>query len=300
MPTEREHEPPRRRLRRLRRERDALFSDLGALVYELHRRGERAPELLHEKAGELAELDREVRGLEEALRPDPEAADRAPGEPAAATRCEACGRGLEPGQLVGLSCGARLQGKGPGLRERLPAAESLPGLALLLALVVIGCGALGYAIASGGGDDERREASSSIGESPSAPTAIGGSPAPTVTTPPEGTPPPTAEEPVEAPAGEPQPPASSLLQRWPADLSAHTVVLVTSSDRAGALHVAREAARSGLEAGLVDADRFDLGSGLWIVFAGRYKSRDEAATRSVRLGERYPGAYPQLMEPRGQ
>ncbi len=34
-------------------ERDALLLELGALVYELHRRGERAPELLQEKAAEL-------------------------------------------------------------------------------------------------------------------------------------------------------------------------------------------------------------------------------------------------------
>ena len=42
-----------RTLRRRRRERDALLLDLGALVYELHRQGERAPELLQQKAIEL-------------------------------------------------------------------------------------------------------------------------------------------------------------------------------------------------------------------------------------------------------
>lgn len=56
-----------RRLRERRRERDALLLDLGALVYELHRQGRRAPELLHEKAIELGEVDREVRSLEESL-----------------------------------------------------------------------------------------------------------------------------------------------------------------------------------------------------------------------------------------
>jgi hypothetical protein len=57
----------RRRLRRQREVREALLLDLGALVYELHRQGKRAPELLQEKAGELSVIDEEVRGLEEAL-----------------------------------------------------------------------------------------------------------------------------------------------------------------------------------------------------------------------------------------
>jgi hypothetical protein len=54
-------------LRRQRRAREALLLDLGALVYELHRQGRRAPELLQRKAVELGELDRELRALEDAL-----------------------------------------------------------------------------------------------------------------------------------------------------------------------------------------------------------------------------------------
>jgi hypothetical protein len=56
-----------RRLRRRRREREAMLLDLGALVYELHRQGRRAPELLQRKASELGALDREVRALEDSL-----------------------------------------------------------------------------------------------------------------------------------------------------------------------------------------------------------------------------------------
>ena len=56
-----------RRLRERRREREALLLDLGALVYELHRQGQRAPELLQEKAIELGKVDRDVRQLEEQL-----------------------------------------------------------------------------------------------------------------------------------------------------------------------------------------------------------------------------------------
>jgi hypothetical protein len=55
------------RLRKQRREREAMLLDLGALVYELHRQGRRAPELLQDKAIELGRVDREVRALEDAL-----------------------------------------------------------------------------------------------------------------------------------------------------------------------------------------------------------------------------------------
>ena len=57
----------RRRLRERKRERETRLLDLGALVYELHRQGKRAPELLQEKAAELALVDQEVRELEAAL-----------------------------------------------------------------------------------------------------------------------------------------------------------------------------------------------------------------------------------------
>ena len=65
----------RRRLRELRRVREAMLLDLGALVYELHRHGKRAPELLQHKAAELTVVDDEVRELEDALagrEPEPE------------------------------------------------------------------------------------------------------------------------------------------------------------------------------------------------------------------------------------
>jgi hypothetical protein len=57
----------RRRLREQLRLREALLLDLGALVYELHRQGKRAPELLQQKAAELTVVDEEVRELQVAL-----------------------------------------------------------------------------------------------------------------------------------------------------------------------------------------------------------------------------------------
>ena len=94
----------RRRLRRQRRVREALLLDLGALVYELHRQGKRAPELLQEKASELTSVDDEVRGLEEAL------GDGAGLEGLIATgivgSCASCGGLLNEGDGYCARCGA--------------------------------------------------------------------------------------------------------------------------------------------------------------------------------------------------
>jgi hypothetical protein len=59
------------RLRECRRDREARLLDLGALVYELHRQGKRAPELLQSKAAELELIDSEVRELEAQLSGEP-------------------------------------------------------------------------------------------------------------------------------------------------------------------------------------------------------------------------------------
>jgi hypothetical protein len=61
----------RRRLRVRRRDREDLLLELGALVFELHRQGQRAPELLQAQAAALDVVDRDVRLLEGTL--DPEA-----------------------------------------------------------------------------------------------------------------------------------------------------------------------------------------------------------------------------------
>ena len=72
------------------RAREALLLELGALVYELHRSGRRAPELLQAKASALEEMDARL--------PAPES----PSLP-----CPHCFTATEPGQLVCLSAARR-------------------------------------------------------------------------------------------------------------------------------------------------------------------------------------------------
>jgi zinc-ribbon domain/SPOR domain len=203
--------------------------------------------------------------------------------------CPQCGEPAQRGQLVCTSCGARLAlGQG-----RPPATLALVAL---LAVVVLGAGAFGFAISEITSDDDRDEVTVAGGVERPAPAAGGGEPQRAAQSdPPEAKAPST-----RAGDGVPQQPSRSLLLEWPEDLTAHTVVLVTTSDRQAAGRLARQAARSGIEAGMLRSDDYNLGTGLWIVFAGRFDTPEGAARQASDLAERFPGAYPQLVEPRSQ
>jgi hypothetical protein len=273
----------------LRRTREALLLELGALVYELHRQGRRAPELLQRKAGELSEVD-------ERLRAD------GPDEPGPGS-CPNCGAEAEPGQLVCTNCGARLalDRPRPGL--------SVAALAAIAVIAVLGAAASGFAlseITSDDGDD-----APAASEGPPPPAAATGEPQEQTRAgePADGSPeePSQADEPAAGSPPEPAPgedpaentPRRRLLLDWPEGLTAHTVVLVTTSDRPAALRLARQAARSGIEAGLLRGDDYNLGAGLWVVFAGRFDTPEGASRQASDLAERFPGAYPRLVEPAG-
>jgi hypothetical protein len=66
-PSARERAAMRRRARKAGHMREALVRDLGALVVEMDRLGRRNDELLARKAREIEALDRELRGIANAL-----------------------------------------------------------------------------------------------------------------------------------------------------------------------------------------------------------------------------------------
>jgi SPOR domain len=249
---------------RLRRTRDALLLELGALVYELHRQGKRAPALLQQKASELGEVEDQVRG-------------QATDDPGA---CRGCGVEADPGQLVCTNCGTRLALGGP------PAGRNVAALVALAAIVLLGAAASGFALSEITSDDDGGGASAAT-QSPAPPSAA------------EGEPQGREEANQTATEAEQEPERRSLLLDWPDDLTAHTVVLVTTSDRAAARRLARQAARSGIEAGLLRGEDYNLGAGLWVVFAGRFDTPEGASRQASDLAERFPGAYPRLVEPAG-
>jgi zinc-ribbon domain/SPOR domain len=204
--------------------------------------------------------------------------------------CPNCGEPVDRRQLVCLNCGARV-----ALRERTSWAREPVTIvaAALLAVVVIGAGLFGFAISeltSDDGDEPTRAGAQAQGTTQES-TAEKRAPAegPAVVSGGEQ-PARTAEELPEEPAG------ADRVPGWPNDLSAHTVVLVTSSDRAAALNVAKQARASGLEAGLIRSEPYDLGTGLWIVFSGQFTTPEGAQRQAAQLADRYPGAYPQRVQ----
>jgi zinc ribbon protein/sporulation related protein len=201
--------------------------------------------------------------------------------------CPHCGEPVDPRQLVCLNCGGRI-----ALRERaILGREPLPAAALVFILIAAMSGllvGLGLASLTGGDDD------GGAGPVQQARATAPQSTAERTT---------TSTEQAEAPAvvgGGSQEKQTPARQRgvpgWPKGLIAHTVVLVTSGDRAAALNVAKQARASGLEAGLIRSDPYDLGSGLWIVYSGQFTTAEGAQQQASQLAERYPGAYPQLIQ----
>jgi hypothetical protein len=203
--------------------------------------------------------------------------------------CTNCGEPVDRRQLVCLNCGARV-----ALREPTPwAREPVTILAaVLVVVIVIGAGLFGFAISELTSDDSdapTRAAAQSTTREPAgeAPAVVSGGEQPAR----------TAEEPQPSRGSDPlEGLGADRVPGWPQGLSAHTVVLVTSSDRAAALNVAKQARSSGLEAGLMRSEPYDLGSGLWIVYSGQFTTPEGAERQAAQLAERYPGAYPQRVQ----
>jgi hypothetical protein len=189
------------------------------------------------------------------------------------TSCPHCGSRTERGQLVCVDCGNRLALKEEG-RERRPF-DSAPAIAVLLTVIVVGAAAFGFALSE---LTDGSSGSSAAADHPKTDEAA------TPTT--------------EADTGAAQEPSHSLLLTWPKGVTAYTVVLVTTGDQGSARKVAREAAQSGLEAGVLRSDDYGLGEGFWIVFAGRFDTQASAERQAGNLASRYPGAYAALVKPK--
>jgi len=202
------------------------------------------------------------------------------------TSCPHCGEPVDPRQLVCLNCGGRIT-----LRERaILGREPLPAAAVVFILVAAMSGlllGLGLSSLTGGDDDGGGPAQQASATAPQSTaerttTSTGQAEAPAV---------------VGGGSQEKQTPARQRgVPGWPKGLTAHTVVLVTSSDRAAALNVAKAARATGLEAGLIRSDPYDLGTGLWIVYSGQFTTPEGAQRQAGQLAGRYPGAYPQLIQ----
>lgn len=191
--------------------------------------------------------------------------------------CPHCGSPAAPDQLFCLECGERI-----GIGYRKPPSWRLPA-AIVAGVVVLAGAALAIALV---------EISDDAGEVASAP---GPNAPPPAETQPERERPSEREE--EAPAPEEESAASGEIKDWPDDTSAYTVILLSTNTREGAQTVARQAARAGIPAGVLQSDDYSsLNPGFWVVFGGEFDSSEEAQRESESYaGLGFPGGYPRFV-----
>jgi hypothetical protein len=166
--------PMRRRLRILRRRREAMLLDLGALVLEMHRHGRFLPDSLQRRAAEAVGTDAELRALSRSL----EAGDGDPDLVAAgvAGNCERCGALHTIGAAFCSQCGKELPRGVLPRKAALGSDPELAGGAPMPRRTVVAAPAAAAALSSNGpedggdgGEGETAEATQVLEPEPSAP-----------------------------------------------------------------------------------------------------------------------------------
>jgi uncharacterized membrane protein YgcG len=72
-------------------------------------------------------------------------------------------------------------------------------------------------------------------------------------------------------------PAPPPVQEWPAGKKAYSVILLSTTSKDEAEALARKARAKGVPAGILDTSKYkNLSDGLWMVWAGRFGTEDEA------------------------
>ncbi|MGI9081136.1 MAG: hypothetical protein ACR2FZ_02495 [Thermoleophilaceae bacterium] len=214
--------------------------------------------------------------------------------PRTETTCPTCGARAEEGQLVCLECGSRV-----ALDYRRPPSWRLP-VAIVAGVVLLAAAGTALALRSIGDDAEREVSRTPVkvkggGEAPRPrpDDKAGKAKARAPKSPRKKRP--ATEKPAEATTGLVK---RGALYGWPRDLKAFTVVLLSAEDRTSAENFARSSLEGRpAKIGVIRADDFDsLPKGFFVVFAGQYKSREVAEQAAERLGGRFPGSFPQLVE----
>jgi predicted nucleic acid-binding Zn ribbon protein len=220
--------------------------------------------------------------------------------------CPNCGAATTDGQQVCLECGqdlSRAYRRAPGSRVWIAA-----GVAAVLA---VGVGA-GFAIGALTNDNQKKKAAEASASTaiPSLPGPPATTPAPTSpTTPATPTTPTTPATPTTPTTPAPTtpttpsvppatPPSTAAVASWPPGKTAYTVVLVSAKNRSQARAKAKEATTRGIDAGVLHSNDYSsLNPGYWVVFAGQYKTADEARAKiDAYAGEGFPGGYPRLVK----
>lgn len=197
--------------------------------------------------------------------------------------CPTCGAPAQRGQLACLECGSRI-----ALAYRRPPSWKIPvAITVLLAAFVVAGSVLAYEAI----DDEAKD---EVAATPLKPKQAPKKKA-------------TAKKAERKKAkakrkSRPKPASGGLvprgkLYRWPRDLRAFAVVLLSAEDRPSATAFAKSVADAkDAKAGVIRSNDFaTLPKGFFVVFGGAYKTRARADRAAARLGRKYEGAFTQLV-----
>ena len=214
---------------------------------------------------------------------------------AADTTCPSCDAPAEPGQLVCLECGTRLE-----LDYKRPRGWKLP-VAVVLAVVLVAAGAFAIAVSRVSDDAESEVADAPAGaekrQADEDKRQAGKDKESRTGKDRKRRKPPERRR--ERRRQEPDRRAASTDPRartWPAGRNGFTVVLISTEDQASARQFARTARQGGTAVGVLRSDDYpSLSRGFWIVFSGVYKGRPEAERAANRLNRGFPGAFPQFV-----
>ena len=204
--------------------------------------------------------------------------------------CPTCGAPAERGQLVCLECGSRI-----ALAYRRPPSWKIPiAITALLAASVVAGSVLAYEAID---DDAKGE----VAATPLKPKQASKKKAASKKA--ERRKAKAKAKPKPKAKAKPKPASGGLvrrgkLYRWPKDLRAFAVVLLSAEDRRSATAFANSVARSkDAKTGVIRSNDFaTLPKGYFVVFGGAYKTRARADRAAARLGRKYQGAFTQLVK----
>ncbi len=294
----------RERLAQVRRERDAQLLDLGGLVFDLHRLGQRRDELVITKLDLLLTTERRRRDCEAQL-----------GDLPVVLACLTCAAKLLPSQEWCLECGADVltanaqvvapaqtnghvlsatNGHHPKLIQPITsparASDPVPTVETRRRQVSIGFGGGALALVA------VLVAVVVFVARGSESSAISGDPAPAAVTA-VATVPDVEEVTPSAPLSAPLPTGP---EAWPAGVEAYTVIVVTTNNQSGADRLAAQLFKAGVTTtGVINGREYKDGpGGLYQTYAGRFDTKAQAQASADQLAAKgYDGFVQEIKAP---
>ena len=107
---------------------------------------------------------------------------------------------------------------------------------------------------------------------------------------------PSTETTFSDPSTETFPTVTDVASDWPSGTSAWTVIIASTTDAGSATNTRDKAEAQGYSPGILkSSDHSGLRPGYFVVYVGRYQSRNAVIARVAELKSHYPKAYPRYI-----